>query len=337
MKSLIKGILAILSIFLLFLIAFYFWASSPFQSKADSYSIHKYRETETLARDTFSIMTYNIGYLSGLENNLPYRTPADTTFAHLDTVIRVVQSIRPDFIDFQEIDFYARRSYYFNQLDSIGKRTGFLEGAMAVNWNKRYVPYPYWPPSVNFGKLLSGQAILSNYEIVENKAIILPKPLSNPFYYNAFYLDRLIQYDQVRIPGGKPFWIINVHLEAFDKYTRQIDSDILVEFLKSIPPGVTYLLTGDFNSSPPYKGVSMNDERTIKNILDFGLVPAIDENTYLSAPEKYMTFNSGHPVEKIDYIFYDPEKIQKVSAEVVRSMGQVSDHLPVFMKFVFKN
>ena len=66
-------------------------------------------------------------------------------------------------------------------------------------------------------------------------------------------------------------------------------------------------------------------------------MPAVDEKIYTSDPDRYNTFNSGDPVEKIDYIFYDPARIRKVDARVVKEMGEISDHLPMYMKFIIKN
>ena len=65
-------------------------------------------------------------------------------------------------------------------MDSIALYCGFLEGAYAVNWDKRYVPFPYWPPVVHFGEMLSGQGVLSKFPILMNKKIVLQKPEENP-------------------------------------------------------------------------------------------------------------------------------------------------------------
>ncbi len=337
MKYFIRAIFILFAVLILSFIFFYFWAGSPFYPKSEYYKVSEFDNKIKIPGDTFSIMTYNIGYLSGIDNNLPTITPFDTTYVHLKKAIQVLKTINPDFIGFQEIDFYSHRSHYMNQFDSIGRSAGFYNGAMAVNWDRKYVPFPYWPPSVQFGKLLSGQAILSKYKILDNTVIILPKPDSNPFYYNKFYLDRLIQTASVKIPGGKPLLIVNVHFEAFDKNTRENDSGILIQYLKNIPADQVYLLVGDFNSRPPYRGVSENDETTIHAILEFGLKPAIDEEVYQTDPREFYTFNSESPVEKIDYIFYNPEKIEKIKAYVVKQMGSLSDHLPLYMKFIFKN
>ena len=337
MKYLKRIIYAFLTFLVFSFVIFYFWASSSFYSHSDYYKIVNFKKEDPVNKDTFSIMTYNIGYLSGLNNNLPFLTSQNTVISNLTKAINIISTLNPDFIGFQEIDFCSKRSHFTNQFDSIAKDAGFRMGAMAVNWDKRYVPFPYWPPSVHFGRILSGQAILSKYDIKENMVVKLPKPASNAFYYNAFYLDRLIQSATIYLPANRIIRIINVHLEAFDQETRELQSGLLVKYLMDLPDDLNYLLIGDFNSRPPYNGVNLNNEETIRNLLAIGLVPAVDEKTYNSNPEQYLTFNSRNPVEKIDYIFYNPEKIRKIDTYVVKDMGDISDHLPVIMKFVLKN
>ena len=337
MKILLKGLLIFLIFILISFIGFYFWGGSGSYRPSDNYKLVTFSEDTTGKKDTLSVMTFNIGYLSGLANNNPVRTSFESNRANLDKAIDVIENLKPDFIAFQEIDFGSHRSYYLNQFDSIGIRCRYRMGAMAVNWDKNYVPFPYWPLSVQFGRILSGQAILSKYTLSTCQAIVLPKPVSNAFYYNRFYLDRLIQTSAVELPDDNKLLIVNIHFEAFDKATREIDSDVLIRYLHTIPVRMPYILIGDFNARPPYRGVSQNNERTIRNIIDFGLVPAVDEKIYTSDPDRYNTFNSGDPVEKIDYIFYDPARIRKVDARVVKEMGEISDHLPMYMKFIIKN
>ncbi|MGB3464703.1 MAG: hypothetical protein WBA74_05525, partial [Cyclobacteriaceae bacterium] len=45
------------------------------------------------------------------------------------------------------------------------------------------------------------------------------------------------------------------------------------------------------------------------------------------------TYSSGQPTRKIDYIFYNDNKIILHEASVLRQAGQISDHIPVMMKF----
>jgi endonuclease/exonuclease/phosphatase family metal-dependent hydrolase len=272
-----------------------------------------------------------------MNNNLPISTSLELTSTNLTNVKSLIRKLSPSIVCFQEIDFNSQRSHYIDQFDSVGNYCDFTDGAMAVNWDKKYVPFPYWPPSIHFGKVYSGQGILCCYEILDNSIIKLPKPESNPFYYNAFYIDRLIQSVNIKLPSGRTLRIINVHLEAYDVNYRERDSDILVKYIKTIPEDSAFIIAGDFNSRPPYNKEIGNKERTIKNLIKMGLKSSIDEEKYEKQPDLFYTFSSGNPVEMIDYIFYNPKKINLIDVAVIRDAGEISDHFPVCAKFTIKN
>jgi endonuclease/exonuclease/phosphatase family metal-dependent hydrolase len=336
-KTAIRILAATFAFIVIGVVIFYIWAGSPGFPESGYNKIMRYRDPTSVRTDTFSVMTFNIGYLSGLDNNLPVSTPLDKTLDNLEIAVNMVSFVSPTVIGFQEMDFYSSRSGFINQLDSIGLKCGYAYGSMAVNWDRNYIPYPYWPPRVQFGKMFSGQAILSVLRITNNELIVFPKPSEYPFYYNRFYIDRLLQISTLELGDGSKFLVLNVHFEAFSKTAREIDADILTGYLETIPTGTPYLVIGDFNSRPPYETVSGNEERTIKRIFDLGLESAIDENMYIGNPGIFNTFRSDDPIEMIDYIFYDPRLIAKIEAFVIRDAGIISDHLPVFMKFTIKN
>jgi hypothetical protein len=79
-------------------------------------------------------------------------------------------------------------------------------GAIAINWDKRYVPFPYWPITQQFGRTLSGQSILSRFPIQNHERHVLDRVAGNNWIYNAFYLDRLAQVAEIVVgeanPGG---------------------------------------------------------------------------------------------------------------------------------------
>jgi endonuclease/exonuclease/phosphatase family metal-dependent hydrolase len=221
-------------------------------------------------------------------------------------------------------------------MDSMAYYGGFGYGAVSVNWDKKYVPYPYWPIRVHFGQILSGQGILSCFPIIYSERIVLPQPVSNPFFYNAFYIDRLIQIAKVQL-DQQSMIIVNVHLEAFNKETRENQADILKDVILEYVDQCPLLLIGDFNSRPPFKGVASNSESTIRTILSIpGMVTAITEEVYMEDPEKFMTFRSDQLFEKLDYIFYNSRFIRKLEAGTLHEAGTISDHLPIFMKFILK-
>ena len=117
-KSIFKIFISLLSIFLVFIIAFYFYVSSG--NLQDSDYITTGREYAYKAStDTFSIMTYNVGYLSGMSNNKPVKTGLDFFQENQTGLIEFINESNADIIAFQEIDYHSARSFYANQIDSV--------------------------------------------------------------------------------------------------------------------------------------------------------------------------------------------------------------------------
>ncbi len=63
---------------------------------------------------------------------------------------------------FQEIDYGSARRYHVDQEERIASAFHYPYRARAVNWDKRYVAFPYWPPSAHFGKIISGQSVVND-------------------------------------------------------------------------------------------------------------------------------------------------------------------------------
>jgi len=308
-------------------VGFYFWASSPNLSLNDYNVSGQYELTLSKPEsDTIhSILTYNIGYLSGMTNNLPVEKPKSLYDQNLNKVIYELKKVNADILAFQEIDYKSKRSYFIDQQFELAK-LGYPYYGQNINWDKKYVPFPYYPISTNFGKILSGQSVLSKYPILDMERIELSRNSNSLFFYDSFYLDRLAQVVKIQI-YDKTLVLINVHLEAFDKTTREIQmrqvKNIYIKYYKDFPT----ILLGDFNSDVTF------DEACIDLLLkipDTGCA-AFDRDT----PQN--TFSSQTPSERLDYIFYNINFIKELDARVLGQFDLSSDHLPLFMKFKFEN
>ena len=336
-----KIIKRILFIFFLVIVipvvAFYFWGSARNYNQKDYDKIVIYKADEfTATRDTLSLLTYNIGYLSGLTNNLPIGRTQKLFNDNLTLIDILLVDLNPDFVGIQEVDFKAKRSFEVNQMYEIARSGGFNYAAMAINWDKKYVPFPYGLPNIHFGQVYSGQAILSKYKIIENNLNVLIKPLGKPFYYNAFYLDRIAQIVKINI-NETEIILINVHLEAFDVPTREKQAETLLKLYREYADKYPVLLFGDFNSTPPNAANPYAIEQTMNTLLsEPGLRAAISDSTYLANEQAYFTYDSRNPDIKIDYILYNSDKIKAIEARVVNEAGELSDHLPVYFQFVLK-
>ena len=333
-KKIITGISALI---LLFIISFFFWASAPVKDISAYNKINVSESTPTIQpKDTLSMITFNLGYLSGMTNNIAVDRSKDLFTGNLEKTLQLFKNIQPDFVAYQEIDIDADRSFNVNQVTELQNQHPFPYAATAVNWNKTYVPFPYSPISQQFGKIISGQALHSNYPITENNIVTLVKPENNPFYYNAFYLDRLAQVNHVKI-GSKEIVIINVHLEAFKPETRDIQIKTVLKEFHKYSDKYPVILCGDFNSTPPNATTPYQNDHVIQTILaDYDIEMAINLDENKRDEASYFTFNSEKPHNRIDYFFYNPKFIQILDARVLHESEQISDHLPVWMKFVLR-
>ncbi|MCP4457884.1 MAG: endonuclease/exonuclease/phosphatase [Cytophagales bacterium] len=333
MKKFLKTIVLAIGLMLVFVIAFYFWASSGWLDSEDYNQVITFSE-KSQPKDTLTVITYNLGYLSGMTNNLPIKRSDSLFELNLERAKNLLFVEDSDIICFQEIDFDSDRSKNYNQLDSLGIYHNYHQRYASVNWDKRYVPFPYWPPNLHFRRMNSGQAILSKFPIENIESVILEKPKEAPFYYSAFYLDRLVQIAEIRI-GATAVKVMNVHLEAFYPKTRAQQAHVVKGLFEAYANEMPVILIGDFNSQAPWVDES---DKVMETILSADHISsAVDQEQYESDSKNSYTFNSMDPRKMIDFILFNDNFIEKIDARVVQEAGQISDHLPVVMRFTFKS
>ncbi len=326
MKQKLKFLFIVLAGLSFLIVGFYFWASSPNLSQIDYNETGNYEQLSEMDNDTIhSIISYNIGYLSGMTNNLPVENPESLYELNLNKVIYEFKKVNADIIAFQEIDYDSKRSYHIDQQKELSK-LGYSHFGQNINWDKKYVPFPYYPISLHFGKILSGQSILSKYPILQQERIELKRNTSNPFYYDSFYIDRLAQVTKIQI-NDQFLILINVHLEAYDQETRKLQMQqvktIYLKYYKNFPT----ILLGDFNSDISFENAGINLFLKLPDTGCAAFNAEIPENT----------FSSETPTERLDYIFYNKQFIKEIEAEILTQFELASDHLPLLMKFKFKN
>lgn len=325
MKRILKSLALLILLLIIATTVFYFWASAPNLDKKEYNKLITYHFKQQTDNDSiYSIVTYNLGYLSGMTNNKAVEKP-DTLFQNnLVRVKNKLALLNADIIAFQEIDFTASRSLKIHQQNEIAK-LGYNYVAQAVNWDVKYMPFPYWPVSTQFGNLVSGQSILSKYKLFDHKRIVLERVADAPFFRDAFYLDRLAQVVKTTLEN-KTIVIINVHLEAFDKSTRVKQCNYVLNLFKKYSEQHPTILLGDFNSE------ARDSEAIIQKLFAMQEIGnAAFENNNIAN-----TFNSRKPTKRIDYIFYTKNFIEYLNGKVLSDFGEISDHLPVYMEFKLK-
>ena len=322
MRKLFKFTLFVFILLILAIVVFYFWASSSHHSENEYHQLIENNYSDSNDTDSvYTIITYNLGYLSGMTNNLPVPKSKTLFDENLKRVYNEFEKINADIICFQEIDYYSKRSFFVNQQKEL-QILGYNYIFQAVNWDINYLPFPYFPPSAHHGRIYSGQSIFSKYPLKEPERIVLEQVANSPFYRDAFYIDRLAQVSKTTI-GGKTVVLINVHLEAYDKVTRINQTRFIAKLFNEYKNTFPVLLAGDFNSDID------DDNAAINIIMD---IPGIRSASH----NEDKTYPSNQPNKRIDYIFYNELFLELKEAEILTSFGQSSDHLPLMMKFKLK-
>ena len=229
------SVMSIISAFIVLIV----WMTSP--NRAQKPTVRKYNyKTKVAPHAPLRLMTYNIGYASGLSNNKGGVVPQGEVIANLDQIALSMKQNDADIIAVQEIDIDSHRTSGIDQLEYLAKKLEMPYAATIVNWNKKYVPYPIELNfNKHFGRMESGQAVFSRFPITKNSAHFFLKPFNKPFWYNMFYIERGAQVVTLELSPSKAMTIINVHLEAFHIATREahvqqlliLEKETLPEFI----------------------------------------------------------------------------------------------------------
>ena len=327
MRTALRSIGVVLGVVLAGLIAFFFWASSGRVPDDALAQVTQYDAPDTPPPDTLTATTYNLGYLSGMTNNKPVVRPESLFTNNMTRAAGLLGRSSPDVVGLQEVDFGAARSFDVHQLDTLATRLGSATAAQAVNWDVRYLPFPYGRPAVHFGRVLSGQGVLSQLPIRAHRRYVLPSP-PQPFYRSAFYLDRLAQVTLLDW-SDRPLVVINVHLEAYDTATRENQArQVRTLYNQVAQPGVPILLLGDFNAE-----LDAPDDSTMALLLDdTALRPAYPDSAAQAAAP---TFPADTPTRTIDHILYSTNAFEQTSRAVrCGAPPPPSDHCAVTTSLV---
>jgi endonuclease/exonuclease/phosphatase family metal-dependent hydrolase len=326
---------SVLGALLVGLVLWVVWASTG-RLPADELAQTKRYETAPRQSppDTLTVTTYNIGYLSGMTNNKPVVRSDSFLSANLEQALSLLRTADAGLIAFQEIDYGAARSGYVQQLDTIARRLGYVAAAQAVNWDERYLPFPYGRPAVHFGRTVSGQAVLSRFPVRGHARKVLPRP-DQWIGRDAFYLDRLAQVALLDL-GGRPLFVVNVHLEAFDQTTRETQAGkVRAYYDRLVRTGIPVLLLGDFNSElQPSSGEAPLADSTLHILLhDTDLRPVLPDSVR-TATTPAGTYPADAPTRHIDHIFYPPDAVKQIDQHIAcGAPSPPADHCAVTASF----
>ena len=298
-------------------------------------------KTNSLADKHIIVMSWNIGFAYGIgsEGSGYQKLPLAEMKKRLDEVSQVIDKYSPDIIFLQEVDFNSDRSHNIDQLAYLANKNGYKNFAYAISWEHNYVPFPYWPIRNQWAKMSSGGGILSRFPISSNEVTLYDKPEVNAWWYNLFYLFRYSQKVSIKIDNHQ-VELVNNHLEAFDKNTRQQQASELAGKLKKSYSNKPLIVAGDFNTTPTgakmltgFEDLGDNnyeDDNTYRLVDDLPFLSEIvNLSEYMKNESKWFTFSSVNPDRRLDYVFIS-EHFEVLHNEIDKT--QVSDHFPIISK-----
>ncbi len=309
---------------------------------ADRGSVNR---SETIKDRSFRLISFNTGYgalgedadffMDGGESVNP--DSKETVEDNMEGIRRILNSSHADFIFLQEVDTDSDRSFEINQWLEYEHSLEEYESRFALNYSCSYVPYPL---SERIGKVHSGLATYSLYDIVSATRYSLPNPFSWPT--RVANLKRCLLLTRVPIEGSEQeLVLINVHMEAYDDGEgKQKQTEQLLELIQAEYEKGNYVIAGgDFNQTfPGVRNYPIIDEElwtpgTLEG-LPYGWKYAFDKQTptcrLLNQP--YEPNSQGTQYYVIDGFIVSPN----VNVDRVKTMDhdfEYSDHNPVILDF----
>jgi endonuclease/exonuclease/phosphatase family metal-dependent hydrolase len=323
------------------LFALIYWAHLPGDIKPAYHFNGQAARTDRPSE--LKVATYNIAYGRGVADSIVVGRQDETAIRkNLDGIAELLRDASIDIAFLQEVDLSAKRSYFIDEAKHIAEKGGYPSYACVADWAKNYLPFPYWPPSKHFGRLVSGICILSKFPIVSNERIALPGRSDKPLYYRAFYMEHAIQSAVVDL-GGIPMRLFNVHEEAYNSKTREEQARVLASSVNGGKMEMT-IVAGDFNSLPIDASKKKNflfrpDSQWTEGddyLKDRSLAIFAEQTPWLAdalagkGPEgDYFTYPSDIPDRRLDFIFHS-RALGLADSGMVREAGALSDHLPIY-------
>jgi endonuclease/exonuclease/phosphatase family metal-dependent hydrolase len=271
-------------------------------SDGDFKNFHAYSSSN----ETIKVMSWNLSYFygPGSEGNNYKHEDIKHYEDNLAQAVMLIKKENPDILLLQEIDFNSHKSHYINQLNFLAQKLQ-MNYAKATSWKVKYLPYPGFFPKNHFKSIDSGSAVLSKFNIKSNYLNLFAKPKENNFITNLFYPYRYFQEIKLDI-NGKEVGILNIHLEAFRKKTRNIQAKELVNYLKDKKDIIC--IGGDFNTIPTNASMrdgfyglefeNYHDDKTYEIITSY-FNDGLSLEVYKSNEESFYTFNSKNLRESL--------------------------------------
>lgn len=302
---------------------------------------------EPLPLETYSIMTYNIGFGAYLPEysffmdggKSSWGKDAESVEGAVCGAGRLIQDAAPDLVLLQEVDRDGTRSYHIDELELMNQ---FFDGyyyTYAQNYDSPFLFFPPWEPH---GANKAGLVTYSKMPIAE--AVRRSLPISESFS-KLVDLDRCYSISRIPVENGRMLCIYNMHMSAYGS-SDEIRSGQLAmlyeDMEKDYKNGDYVICGGDFNHNLRAEEGEDEPEWAYpfpRESLSEGFRMAMDEaketedishNTCRSANEPYDE-KTTYTVTLDGFIISDNVAVN--SYLHINSGYKYSDHDPVIMQF----
>ena len=352
----------IVTVLFVFLISFS--SCDPFNTILTEKDVDYYTASDVVKvsiPDTLKVMTWNVKFGGGRIDFFfdcygdRVVMTEEEVISNLEGLASKIKQYDPDIIFLQEIDMDSKRSAKVNQLQWLLDFTDLNYGVYASQWKADYVP------SDGIGRINSGSAILTKWQLTDAVRITLPLMEEQNAIVRYFYLKRNILYAKLQ---NTDINLFTTHLSAYSHDgTKKKQLDILLDSIDRIEQkGEVFILGGDFNCLPPETEKVNNFPDAACEAEEFSAddyseeidwmtpfykyTPAISLDDYKLNNTKHFSHTTNSPERgafwsrKLDYIFTNG-KIVEVSGQTHQNTiyggmntMNLSDHAPVSFEFI---
>jgi endonuclease/exonuclease/phosphatase family metal-dependent hydrolase len=343
-KKILKTILAVILLLLLVFAGIIAYAIISDYKPGEKTIVFNSGKPDTLNDSLeISLITWNIGYC-GLDRDMDFfydggtkvMTPRKKCLENLEAVKKFLRS--NDSIDFfliQEIDRNSKRSYHFDEYDTITKVLEDYHPFFATNYKVFFVPVP---PTSPMGKVLSGIALFSRHQ--PSSSVRYSFPGQYGFPKQLFMLDRCFMVNRYPLNNGKELLVINTHNEAFDPgEIRKAQMAYLKEFLLSEYAKGNYIIAGgDWNQSPPDFKPEFSNNQINKDqmMMTSDYLPTdwkwVYDNNTPSNRTVIAAYDQATTTTTVIDIFLLSPNVRGISVNCINLNFENSDHNPVRVK-----
>ncbi|MBR1890959.1 MAG: endonuclease/exonuclease/phosphatase family protein [Clostridia bacterium] len=307
-------------------------------------------KTQVSVGEEYKIVSYNIGFGAYEKDYGFFMDGGHESWAwskerldkNLNNIADFLKAENAQLYIVQEVDIDSTRSYHVDERDYLTEKLNDKSYFFAQNYDSPFLFYPFYQPH---GSSRSGLMTFSDFTIESAKRVELPIEAG---LTKLLDLDRCYSKATIPVSDGKKLILYNFHLSAYTS-----DGKIATEQLKLLLDDVqaeyehgNYCIAGgDFNKdilgdSSVYFGKSDVEytwaQPIPSDMIDnypVSLVAPFDENLPVpSCRNADSAYHEGQYVLTIDG-FLITDNVQKLSANVIDTGFEYSDHNPVFMTF----